>query len=50
MSAVLRSLMVPLRALRRPLGAVAGGWLLLVIFAAVFAPLLTPYALSLIHI
>ena len=44
MSAVLRSLMVPLRALRRPLGAVAGGWLLLVIFAAVFAPLLTPYA------
>ncbi len=34
----------PLRALRRPLGAVAGLWLALVLLAAVFAPLLTPYA------
>ncbi len=34
----------PLRALRRPMGAVAGGWLVLVVLAAVAAPLLTPYA------
>lgn len=34
----------PLRALRRPVGAVAGGWLVLVVLAAVAAPLLTPYA------
>ena len=33
----------PLRALRRPLGAVAGAWLGLVVLAAVFAPLLSPY-------
>ena len=33
-----------LRALRTPKGAVAGGWIILVILAAVFAPLLTPYA------
>ena len=34
----------PLRALRRPTGALAAGWLVLVIAAAVLAPLLTPYA------
>ncbi|WP_395542872.1 ABC transporter permease [Neotabrizicola sp. sgz301269] len=34
----------PIRALRRPAGAIAAGWLLAVIFAALFAPLLTPYA------
>ncbi len=34
----------PIRALRRPTGAIAAGWLLLVISAAIFAPLLTPYA------
>ncbi len=34
----------PIRALRRPTGAIAAGWLLAVIFAALFAPLLTPYA------
>lgn len=34
----------PLRALRRPVGGLAGGWLILVIAAALFAPLLTPYA------
>ncbi|MBL9074698.1 ABC transporter permease [Tabrizicola sp.] len=33
----------PLRALRRPLGAVAGFWLALVVLAAVFAPVLSPY-------
>lgn len=33
-----------LRALRRPSGGVAGLWLALVALAAVFAPLLTPYA------
>lgn len=33
-----------MRALRRPVGAVAGGWLALVVLAAVAAPLLTPYA------
>lgn len=32
-----------LRALRTPKGALAGGWILLVILAAVFAPILTPY-------
>lgn len=39
-----RTLPAPLRALRRPLGGVAGGWLALVVLAAVAAPLLTPYA------
>ncbi len=34
----------PLRALGRPVGAIAGGWLLAVLAAAVLAPLLTPYA------
>ncbi len=34
----------PLRALRRPSGGVAGLWLWLVALAAIFAPLLTPYA------
>lgn len=34
----------PLRALRRPVGGLAGAWLILVIAAAIFAPLLTPYA------
>ncbi|MES2433341.1 MAG: ABC transporter permease [Pseudomonadota bacterium] len=34
----------PLRALRRPAGAPAGLWLILVILAAIAAPLLTPYA------
>jgi peptide/nickel transport system permease protein len=34
----------PLRALRRPAGVMAGLWLVLVILAAVAAPLLTPYA------
>ncbi|SEN85455.1 peptide/nickel transport system permease protein [Gemmobacter aquatilis] len=38
-----RALPAPLRAFRRPLGAVAGGWLAAVILAALFAPLLTPY-------
>ncbi len=32
-----------LRAFRRPMGAIAGGWLLAMIFVAVFAALLTPY-------
>jgi len=32
-----------LRAFRRPMGAVAGTWLLFIIFAAIFAPVLTPY-------
>lgn len=32
-----------LRAFRRPVGAVAGGWLLAMIFVAVFAAWLTPY-------
>lgn len=30
--------------LRRPSGALAASWLLLVVFGAIFAPLLTPYA------
>lgn len=34
----------PLRALNRPVGALAGGWLLLVILAALLAPVLSPYA------
>lgn len=33
-----------LRAFRHPVAAFAGGWLVLVILAALFAPLLTPYA------
>jgi peptide/nickel transport system permease protein len=33
----------PIRALRRPAGAIAAGWLLAVTVAAIFAPLLTPY-------
>jgi peptide/nickel transport system permease protein len=37
-------MIAPVRALRHPLGALAGVWLMLVILAAVFAPLLTPYA------
>lgn len=41
-SAFLRA-SAPLRALRRPLGAVAGAWLVLVVLAAVFAPVLSPY-------
>lgn len=32
-----------LRAFRRPVGAVAGGWLLAMVFVAVFAAWLTPY-------
>lgn len=32
-----------MRALATPKGAIAGGWLILVIFVAVFAPYLTPY-------
>ena len=32
------------RALRTPKGAVAGGWIILVVLAAILAPLLTPYA------
>ena len=48
-------MIAPVRALRRPQGGLAGLWLILVILAALFAPLLTPYAydvqdLSLIHI
>lgn len=39
-----RSLPAWVRALRRPSGALAVTWLLAVIAAAVFAPLLTPYA------
>ncbi len=39
-----RALPAPVRALRRPIGALAGGWLLLVILMAVLAPLITPYA------
>jgi len=35
---------VVLRAFRRPVGAVAGGWLLAMVFVAVFAAWLTPYA------
>lgn len=31
------------RAMATPLGALSGGWLILVILAAVFAPILTPY-------
>ncbi len=38
------TLPAPLRALRRPAGAPAGLWLILVILAAIAAPLLTPYA------
>ena len=38
------TLPAPLRALRRPAGAPAGLWLILVIAAAIAAPLLTPYA------
>ncbi|MDZ4310550.1 MAG: ABC transporter permease [Cypionkella sp.] len=38
------TLPAPIRALRRPAGAPAGLWLILVIFAAIAAPLLTPYA------
>lgn len=38
------ALPAPLRALRRPAGGIAGGWLLLVIAAAVAAPVLSPYA------
>ncbi len=38
------TLAAPIRALRRPAGAPAGLWLLLVILAAIAAPLLTPYA------
>lgn len=35
----------PVRAIfRRPSGALAASWLLLVVFGAIFAPLLTPYA------
>jgi len=33
-----------IRALRTPKGAVAGGWIILVVLGAIFAPLLTPYA------
>ena len=32
-----------LRAFRRPMGAIAGGWLLAMVFVAVFAAWLTPY-------
>ena len=38
------TLPAPIRALRRPAGAPAGLWLILVIAAAIAAPLLTPYA------
>ncbi|MEO5615949.1 MAG: ABC transporter permease [Cypionkella sp.] len=38
------NLPAPIRALRRPAGAPAGLWLLLVVLAAIAAPLLTPYA------
>lgn len=38
------SLPAPLRALRRPTGALSAGWLALVILAAIFAPVLSPYA------
>lgn len=38
------ALPAPVRALRRPVGALAGGWLVLVILLAVFAPFVTPYA------
>lgn len=34
----------PLRALRHPAGGIAGAWLLAVVTAAVFAPLVSPYA------
>lgn len=34
----------PLRALRHPAGGIAGAWLALVVAAAVFAPLVSPYA------
>ena len=33
-----------IRALRTPKGAIAGGWIILVVLGAIFAPLLTPYA------
>ena len=36
-------MIAPLRALIRPQGGIAGLWLILVIVAALFAPLLTPY-------
>ena len=39
-----QSLPAPIRALHRPSGALAATWLLVVIAAAVFAPMLTPYA------
>ena len=37
-------MIAPLRAVTRPQGGIAGLWLILVITAAVFAPLLSPYA------
>jgi len=33
-----------LRALRTPKGAIAGGWIIVVILGAIFAPIITPYA------
>lgn len=33
-----------IRALRTPKGAIAGGWIILVVLGAIFSPLLTPYA------
>ncbi|MCB6179071.1 ABC transporter permease [Rhodobacter sp. Har01] len=43
MTAAARPAPAVLRAFRRPVGALAGAWLLLVIAAAIFAPLLSPY-------
>lgn len=37
------ALPAPVRALRRPVGALAGGWLVLVILLAAFAPFVMPY-------
>ncbi len=34
----------PLRALQRPVGGIAGGWLILIVAAAVLAPAISPYA------
>ncbi|MCX6847840.1 MAG: ABC transporter permease [Verrucomicrobia bacterium] len=36
--------MAVMRALRTPKGAIAGGWIIFVVLAAILAPVLTPYA------
>ena len=38
------ALPAPLRALRRPVGGFAGGWLVIIVAAALLAPMISPYA------